>query len=132
MPQGTHPAGLSVDVLDAIDEAIRSNQLRAVVATSTLADGGQPPGAAGSSSFARSTEAGWPPARATSARRDAPRTSEEILPAGPAELAEGFSAASDGVPRPVGHDGRQDEQRVRYRHSHDARTPARRHPRGAG
>jgi hypothetical protein len=34
-----HHAGLPVDVLDAIEEAIRSDQLRAVVATSTLTDG---------------------------------------------------------------------------------------------
>lgn len=34
-----HHAGLPVDVLDAIEEALRSEQLRAVVATSTLTDG---------------------------------------------------------------------------------------------
>ncbi|WP_346621538.1 DEAD/DEAH box helicase [Blastococcus montanus] len=34
-----HHAGLPVDVLDAVEEAIRSDQLLAVVATSTLTDG---------------------------------------------------------------------------------------------
>ncbi len=34
-----HHAGLPVDVLDAIEEAIRADELRAVVATSTLTDG---------------------------------------------------------------------------------------------
>ena len=34
-----HHAGLPVDVLDAIEEALRAEQLRAVVATSTLTDG---------------------------------------------------------------------------------------------
>ena len=34
-----HHAGLPVDVLDAVEEALRNEQLRAVVATSTLTDG---------------------------------------------------------------------------------------------
>ena len=36
---GYHHAGLPVDVLDAVEDAIRTDQLRAVVATSTLTDG---------------------------------------------------------------------------------------------